>query len=77
MTSLVNEIASQIVDASRRDVVLAIGALLLIGLLVEHELLRAAGPERWEGQLRALRSLILPMLLMFTVVTAVRLVALA
>ena len=77
MTPTVNEATtSAIMSASYESLTRSVGViaiLLLIALLIQHELVRAAGNARTQAWFVTLRIVIVPLLLAFVVIVLARL----
>ena len=75
MTALIAFVFARVTATSVRSVTESVGlfaTLLLVGLLVEHEIVGAMAPGRRTGHRRAVEFLIVPLLVAFAVVVVVR-----
>ncbi|MCA1672158.1 MAG: hypothetical protein LC799_08135 [Actinobacteria bacterium] len=73
MTTTIGRPAMELLSqVPARTIVDVVAAILLILLLVERELMRAAG-QRWRHQARAINTAVMPLLTIFVVAMAARL----
>jgi hypothetical protein len=77
VNSLVTDLSFDVTTTSAVTGVEVVAVIVLVGLLVERELLRALEGRAWEFQARTLDNAVVPMLAMFALLVVRRFLELA